>query len=383
VDAAERLTGLSLQGHRFPLVRGGVLQRVISGQEISFPGRIDEVIAESLPKAVRSLARQLSTIGLERAICTPLTAGGEVHGVLVVGGAGLSEAEVPAVTAFANQAAIAIENAQLLETVTLHRQELQRLSSELVNAQEVERKRISQELHDELGQVLTAIRINLSVIERGLLADATPLAKERVAEAMSLIDQTLVQTRDLALDLRPSLLDDLGLLPALRWYVKRYARLAMQLDMEVEFEALGLEERLAPEMETALYRIVQEALTNVARHAQATRVTIRLKRAVSGKAERPERLFSACSAIPLMSGEGGAGGVVTAVIEDDGRGFDTEKLAARDPSGRGAGLLGMRERVAGTRLLIEIPLRNTTTTGVAITHKIGVLLAEDRTTMTN
>jgi signal transduction histidine kinase len=298
-------------------------------------------MAEVLPGLAGSLAgRLVAILGLQQGIYAPLTAGGEVHGVLVVGGAGLSEAEVPAVTAFANQAAIAIENARLLETVTLHRRELQRLSSELVNAQEAERKRISRELHDELGQVLTAIRINLSAIERGLLADAAPLAKERVAEAMSLIDQTLEQTRDLALDLRPSLLDDLGLLPALRWYVNRYAR---RLDMEVELEALGLEERLAPEMETALYRIVQEALTNVARHAQATRVTIRLK--------------------------GGAGGVVTAVIEDDGRGFDTEKLAARDPSGRGAGLLGMRERVAGlggsvcvqsspgqgTRLLIRIP----------------------------
>jgi len=341
-----RLTGLSLRGYRFPLVEGGLYHRVVVGGATLFVDQTPVAIEEVLPGLADSLARRLAAIlGLQQGIYAPLRAGGEVYGVLVVGGSGLSEAEVPAITAFANQAAIAIENARLLETVTQHRRELQRLSSELVNAQEAERKRISQELHDELGQVLTAIRINLSVIERELLADAAPLAKERVAEAMSLIDQTLVQTRDLALDLRPSLLDDLGLLPTLRWHVNRYARLAMQLDMDVELEALGLEERLAPEMEIALYRIVQEALTNVARHAQATRVTIRLK--------------------------GGAGGVVTAVIEDDGRGFDTEKIAARDPSGRGAGLLGMRERVAslggsvcvqsspgqGTRLFIEIPLQ--------------------------
>jgi len=225
------------------------------------------------------------------------------------------------------------------EEVTKHRRNLQRLSAQLINAQEAERKRISQELHDEMGQALTAMRINLAAIEKDLPSGLAPTIRERLAETSWLADQTLEQTRELSLDLRPSMLDDLGLLPTLRWYVNRYAK---RLNIEVEFEAIDFEERLTAEMETALYRIVQEALTNVARHAQANRVRIRL--------ERKEAK-------------------VRAFIEDDGQGFDAQEVIDREAPARGAGLLGIQERVAslggrfsiqsrpgqGTRLSLEIP----------------------------
>ena len=235
---------------------------------------------------------------------------------------------------------LVMENAQLLEAVMRHREELQRLSAQLIHAQEAERKRISQELHDELGQALTAMSINLSVIKKEMPPQLTLMIGERLEETALLVDQTLEEVRELALNLRPSMLDDLGLLPTLRWYVGRYAR---RVCLEVELEAIYLEERLPREMETVLYRVVQEALTNIAKHAQANRVRIRLE---------------------------GKDSTVSVLIEDNGRGFDTDEVAARERSERGAGLLGMRERVSslggslsirsrpgqGTQLSVEVPL---------------------------
>lgn len=216
-------------------------------------------------------------------------------------------------------------------------EDLQKLSAELMHAQEVERKRISQELHDELGQALTAMRINLASLEKDLLSSLAPVNRERLIETSRLVDEMLEHVRELSHALRPTMLDELGLVPTLRWYVNRYAT---RLGIEVEFEAIGLDDRLAAEIETALYRLAQEALTNIAKHAQARRVYLRLAR---------------------------SGARVTAQIEDDGIGFDVHKRAADAP---GAGLFGMRERVArlggtfslqshpgrGTRLFVELPL---------------------------
>ena len=219
-------------------------------------------------------------------------------------------------------------------------QRLRHLSVQIINAQEAERKRISQELHDEMGQALTAIIYNLEMSLQDLPPGLGQTTKERLVEAYSLTLRTLEQVRLLSLDLRPAMLDDLGLVPALRSYVSRYTR---RTRMEVAFEAIGMEEQLSPEMETALYRIVQEALTNVARHAQARSIRLRLERKAS---------------------------TVAVVVEDDGRGFDVEKTRESKPSDSGVGLLGIEERVhamggslcilsqpgQGTVLSVEMPL---------------------------
>jgi signal transduction histidine kinase len=219
-------------------------------------------------------------------------------------------------------------------------QRLRHLSVQIINAQEAERKRISQELHDEMGQALTAIIYNLEMSLQDLPPGLGQTTKERLVEAYSLTLRTLEQVRLLSLDLRPAMLDDLGLLPALRSYVGRYTR---RTGIEVAFEAIGMEEQLGPEMETALYRIVQEALTNVARHAQARSIRLRLE----------------CKA-----------STVAVVVEDDGRGFDVEKTRESKPSDSGVGLLGIEERVhamggslcilsqpgQGTVLSVEMPL---------------------------
>jgi PAS domain S-box-containing protein len=282
--------------------------------------------------------------GFSRALAAPLRYGRRSVGVLVIDrpadSPAFTESDAKLLTLFANQAAIAIENARLLSAVATHEENLRGLSSRLIDAQEQERKRIAQELHDEMGQALTAISINLSAIDKGLGAALDPETAERLAETDSLITRTLEQMRDLALDLRPSMLDDLGLLPALRWYIKRYEnRTGIQVGLEVS----DLEERLPEPIATVIYRVVQEALTNVTRHAGASRVDIHLQQRDS---------------------------VVQAFIEDNGSGFDLAEVADREAEKRGVGLVGMQERVAvvggsleiksrrgkGTRLAIQLPL---------------------------
>jgi PAS domain S-box-containing protein len=283
-------------------------------------------------------ARQSSMLNV------PLRRGGNLLGVLYLetldSRRRFRQRDIRLAKLFANQATIAIENARLLGTVREHQSDLQALSAQLINAQEEERKKISRELHDELGQALTAMSINLAIADTALPTGSDPLVGERLAETSELVDRTLEQIRDLSLELRPSLLDDLGLLPALRWYVNGYAERG---GVDVELEAIGLDDRLTPAMETVLYRVCQEALTNVARHAQASTVLIRLEHTHD---------------------------TVTAVIEDDGVGFDAGQPAAPGHPRRGIGLLGLRERVSsqggsirvesrpesGTRLIVKIPI---------------------------
>src|SRR5579863_8912632 len=162
-------------------------------------------------------------------------------------------------------------------------------ASQIINAQEQERQRIARELHDETSQVLTSLLISLAVLEESI---TTPEARKRIADTRALAHSTLRAIRTLSIDLRPSALDDLGLLPALRWYIKEYQQ---KVGVAVEFSASGLKERLPAEMETALYRVIQESLTNTAKHAHARHAWVTL----SEDAE-----------------------AVRARVRDDGRGFD-------------------------------------------------------------
>lgn len=187
-------------------------------------------------------------------------------------------------------------------------------AAQILRAQEEERKRIARELHDETSQGLTSLLINLAMIENELGDPA--LARARVAQVRDMAHQTLRAIRNLSLDLRPSALDDLGLLPALRWYIKEFQQ---KVGIPVEFTAHGLKDRYASEVETALYRIVQEALTNIARHSHATQITVTLR-------EEHRRAH--------------------ARITDNGQGFDAATLLKRPIGERGLGLAGMVERAA-------------------------------------
>jgi signal transduction histidine kinase len=333
---AQEQLGFSLLDARLAITPHGLCERALSEEQPLFFEDSAELIVESFPELPHPLAELMITlVGPGQAICAPLPVGGGLHGLLMVFGSDLQEADLMAVTAFANQATIAVENAWLLQTATKHKEDLQRLSKQLLDAQEAERKRISRELHDELGQALTVIGMNLEELEKAFPSEGSPQLKERLAETTRLADETLEQVREMALGLRPSLLDDLGLVPALRWYCNR---LTQRRTIEINFEAVDCKDRLPIEVETALYRIVQEALTNITRHARASRVHVRLE----------------CRESTIVT-----------TIEDDGQGFDPETVASRG----GVGLLGIRERAAllggslsiksqpgqGTRLTLHIP----------------------------
>ncbi|GCE06605.1 HAMP domain-containing sensor histidine kinase [Dictyobacter aurantiacus] len=186
-------------------------------------------------------------------------------------------------------------------------------AAQIINAQEEERKRVARELHDETSQVLTSLLISLAVLEESI---TSPEARERIAETRQLAHQTLRAIRSLSIDLRPSALDDLGLMPALRWYIKEYQQ---KTDIDVDFQTTGMKDRLTSETETVLYRIVQEALTNVARHAHARKVSVILRESDNA---------------------------IDVTISDNGEGFDVEKLKTKPTLGqeRGWGLVGMFER---------------------------------------
>jgi signal transduction histidine kinase len=201
-----------------------------------------------------------------------------------------------------------------------------------LEVQEQERRRLARELHDEVGQILTGLGLTL---ERGSRLGDDGLRKA-VGEARELLRDLTGQVRDLSLRLRPSMLDDLGLLPALLWHLERYTA---QTGVRVDLRHTGLGRRFSPEGETAAYRIVQEALTNVARYA--------------GVAEAAVRISLDRGALRIQ-------------IEDRGNGFDAETVLK---SGACSGLSGMRQRAAllggrlevasvpgsGTRLSVEWP----------------------------
>ncbi|MDO9124036.1 MAG: sensor histidine kinase, partial [Deltaproteobacteria bacterium] len=192
--------------------------------------------------------------------------------------------------------------------------------------------------HDEVGQALTAIKFNLEMIDKDLPQEASGL-RGRVGEAKSLSNQTLVAMRQLSMDLRPTMLDDLGLIPTLRWYIQNFSS---RLNIYSDFKAIGFEEKLPPQIETAFYRIVQEALNNISKHAEASQVEISLE-------QRDSTIYTS--------------------IIDNGRGFDLDKVLHPESPERGFGIIGMQERISllggkidiqsrpgfGTRIHIEVP----------------------------
>jgi signal transduction histidine kinase len=234
--------------------------------------------------------------------------------------------------------AVAFQQARLNEEVRIGRERLQTLSRKLMEVQEVERRHIARELHDEIGQVLTAVKISLQTIQR--LPEATPVTSY-LDESVNITAQALQQVRNLSLDLRPSMLDDLGLVAALRWYVDRVGQ---RTGLAPHFVSDSLVERLPPEVESACFRIAQEALNNVVKHARAQGVTVELKQ---------------------------NGQVLVLSVRDDGLGLDVAAARQRAALGQCFGLLGMQERVllvggemeitskpgAGTEILARFPLR--------------------------
>jgi signal transduction histidine kinase len=214
-----------------------------------------------------------------------------------------------------------------VDEVLRSREQLQKLSRRLIEAQETERQRIARELHDDIGQALSAVKMNLQSIRR-VVGSSAP----QIQEGIDSIDQAIRRVRDLAIALRPSLLDDLGLVPALRWYLNRQAQRG---GFQCRFDADD-SVALPAEVQTACFRIAQEALTNVVRHAGAGRVEVTLHR---------------------------NGDLLELTVTDDGRGFDVKLAVERIGADASLGLLGMRERarLLGGRVTVDSTLRRGTT----------------------
>jgi signal transduction histidine kinase len=227
---------------------------------------------------------------------------------------------------------VALENAALHERMTAQQDRLRALASGILQAREEEARRIAHELHDEAGQLLASVHIALDE-----LAGQVPERATTFQDLHALLDQVEGQLRRMSRELRPSILDDLGLAPALEWLAQGVAERT-----GLAISVAGPDRRLSPAVETALYRVVQEALTNTARHARARKVEIEVRE---------------------------EGPTVGAAVQDDGQGFDVGAAMARRGD-RGLGLIGMRERVealggtldivsapgSGTRLSVSIPV---------------------------
>jgi two-component system sensor histidine kinase UhpB len=222
--------------------------------------------------------------------------------------------------------------------------EARRYTAKMFDTIEDERRRIGRELHDDTSQTLAAALINLELVDKGL-DDCGPEVSQRVENTIDLIQYCLTQIKILVYDLRPSMLDDLGLVPALRWYIQSHLQ-AADLELVTDFEGGG--QRLPENVETALYRIAQESLGNVVRHSMATRVTLSLE-------TKP--------------------GYASLGVIDNGIGFVPDEVINDDDGRFGIGLLSIRERTEllngtvtidsspgkGTRVHVVVPLEEVET----------------------
>lgn len=275
-------------------------------------------------------------------VCIPMKVRGNVLGVMDVrlsASKPVGESVVRLLSSVAGQIGVAIENARLFEEVRQQSERLRMLSGRIAEAEEAERRRIARKLHDQAGESLTALGINLGIIGRHLAESEDSKLQEYVGDSLGLVDQATDRIRDLMSELRPPMLDDSGLFAALRWYGRRFSD---RVGIEVDVTGQGPTPRLSARSEAALFRIAVEALTNVAKHAGASLVTL--------DATYDEEVF-------------------TMAISDDGVGFDVEHTLHANED-RGWGLLTMLERAesiggrfriesspkgGGTRVVTEVP----------------------------
>lgn len=250
----------------------------------------------------------------------------------------MNEQTVRIMESLAGQIAVTAENLRLWHELKMKEELRLKLLAKVIQAQEEERKRIARELHDETSQSLTSLLLGLSI-----LADKKTEEErnEQVRHLRTMVQETLEEVHDLAWQLRPSVLDKYGLCKALERYLEEYRAKYM---LDVDLCILGLEgQRLQSEVEISVYRMIQEALTNVARYAKARNVSVIVNK---------------------------KNGILSVIIEDDGVGFDVEHVLERDPSKHNLGLRGMQERAillngvlriesgenAGTTVFMNVPV---------------------------
>ena len=280
--------------------------------------------------------------GLIGMIGAPIRVEGKVFGILGFGtrrpGRKFGREEKNLLELLAEHASVAVQNAQFRKTQKEYEARLHQLSQGIISAQEEERKRIARELHDEHGQAVALIKLRLDHLNQNWGKKLPPPVRREFAEINRLLSRNIQDIRRLITVLRPSMLDDLGLVPTLRWWLARFEN---ETGISTDFSLPRKWERLPGRMETAIYRIIQESLTNAARHSSATRVQVSLEK---------------------------KDGHILAEIEDNGIGFRVEKVL--NQPGGSVGLMGIEERVSllggksairsqpgkGSRIRVELPL---------------------------
>ena len=298
---------LDLRGRRFP-VAGSLSGAVVrSGRSVR---------SRDAAKDRRSMLRTLQqTAEVRGLMIVPLRGDGGTIGTLAVSNKRprlFSDHDRRTLMQLGYQASIAIRNARLFEDVRSHRQLLRQLYSQQYSVLEGERKRIAHELHDEMGPTLSAILINLQLLkEREGGADSALAAK--VVDTERLLTGIIEKIRELAYGLRPPMLEHLGLAESLKWMIETYF---IGGRLSVDYRVTGSAPQLDPDLALAIYRIAQEALTNVVKHARASRVKVHLR--LSGSAVRLD-------------------------VADDGCGFDAARIGSDRRAG--LGLASMRERM--------------------------------------
>jgi signal transduction histidine kinase len=313
---------------------------------------LSETAASGRPRTIPDTTREPNWVVVPEAVwvrsqvMAPLRIKGKVSGFISLSSATpnfYNDTHAPRLQALADQAAVALENAMLFEKLAEGSEQLRHLSQRLLEVQESERRQIARELHDEIGQALTGLQLFLEADTRAPLGrERRTGTRARLDTAQSLVKDLINRVRDLSLDLRPTMLDDLGLVPALLWQFERYTA---QTGIQIHFRHFGLERRFASDLETAAYRIVQEALTNVARYALVETASV--------------NLWADATMLNVQ-------------VEDQGIGFDADEVRRKPPSN---GLAGMRERAsllngqltietapgAGTQITAELPVRQLAT----------------------
>lgn len=293
------------------------------------------LLAGQPPSVCATLSRVLGLTPHTRVVYLPLGTEEQVLGMVVLWGERLCEADISALAIFTSQVATILDNARLLQELETQRTQLRTLSQQLVQAIEAERGRIARELHDEAGQLLYSLRLRLDALAHTLPTHPHFACLAQIETMRELVEKARCKIRNLSHELRPAPLEELGLILALRWLVSDFGNEAGLL---VAFETDEMATRLPPPIEAACYRIVQEAFTNIVRHAQAQQVRVHLK---------------------------AEGNYMYLYVEDDGCGFDPRQMRAK-----GIGLLGIQERALslngqvvicsapgqGTRLEVQFPL---------------------------
>ncbi len=274
----------------------------------------------------------------------PMSTHQEVEGVVCVGSSdaqAYDSSHVETLLALVAQTSLALSNARAFDSLHDQQEKLRQLNLQIMNAQEVERKRISRELHDGVGQQLTAMKYTLESIQKAAKSQDGKKLLDRIDEARDLASQIIDDLRSISLDLRPTMLDDLGLRPTLEWLVRQYKN---RYEIEIGFEVELGEDPIDADVSTAAFRIVQEALGNVAKHAQAEEIHL------SVTVEENDLIID---------------------VLDNGVGFDSEDLSRMQTERGCSGMLNMRERARflkgtfqldtkpgeGTKLRITIPIK--------------------------